>query len=255
MHAVFRRWRLLLVLAVAAAGPPTLAAQEQPPADAHYVASSRGEVYYWTGCAAWRRLAVANRRYFRTAAEAQAAGYRPSQTRGCAGPPESAAAGSGATTTKPARDERTSPAPAGTTACLVIRVYDGDTITCDGGRRVRLLLIDTPEMDQGAFGRLARNALLALVPLGTTVQLEYDVQTTDRYGRDLAYVHAPGVGMVNLALARQGFAMVAVYPPNVRHVDAIRAAVERARAERRGLWSGSAFECLPADHRAGRCRT
>jgi endonuclease YncB( thermonuclease family) len=248
MRALIRRLRPLLLLFLLALARPALGAQETPPTDAEYVASSRGEVYYWKGCGAWRRLAVQNRRYFRTAEEAQAAGYRPSQTRGCAGPPSSGAAGSA-----PITAPGTAPVTA-TTSCVVVRIYDGDTITCDGGRRVRLLLIDTPEMDQGEFGRLARNALLALVPLGTAVQLEYDVVQQDRYGRDLAYVYAPGVGMVNEALARQGFATIGIYPPNVRHVDAIRAAVAAARAEQRGLWIGSAFDCLPADHRAGRCR-
>jgi micrococcal nuclease len=59
--------------------------------------------------------------------------------------------------------------------------------------------------------------------------------------------------MVNAELVRQGYAVVSVCPPNVKYVDQLRAVQEAAQAERAGLWSGSAFECLPADHRAGRC--
>ena len=47
--------------------------------------------------------------------------------------------------------------------------------------------------------------------------------------------------MINRELVRRGMAVVAVYPPNVRHVALLRAAADSARAERAGLWSGSAF--------------
>ena len=58
----------------------------------------------------------------------------------------------------------------------------------------------------------------------------------------------------NRELARRGLAVVAVYPPNVKHLDVIRAAADSARRERRGLWGGSALECSPSDWRAGKCR-
>ena len=54
-----------------------------PPADAQFVASSRGKVYYWVGCNGWKGLAPVNLRFFKTAA-----GYRPSTQAGCAGPAE-----------------------------------------------------------------------------------------------------------------------------------------------------------------------
>ena len=60
--------------------------------------------------------------------------------------------------------------------------------------------------------------------------------------------------MINRELVRRGMAVMAVYPPNVRHVALLRATANSARAERAGLWSGSAFACEPADYRAGRCR-
>jgi micrococcal nuclease len=145
-------------------------------------------------------------------------------------------------------------------ACVVERVVDGDTFVClpelrsgAGGERVRLLLIDTPELAQRPFGAAARDTAAALLPPGTRVRLELDVSARDRFGRLLAYVWVDSV-MVNRELVRRGMAVVAVYPPNVRHVDALRAAADSARSERRGLLSGSAFDCAPADYRAGRCR-
>ncbi len=85
--------------------------------------------------------------------------------------------------------------------------------------------------------------------------LEYDVQREDRYGRTLAHVwtDAQDGTHLNLALARDGWAVAVVFPPNVRHLEAIRAAVSRARAERRGLWSDGAFTCEPIAHKRGDC--
>lgn len=138
--------------------------------------------------------------------------------------------------------------------CTVRRVIDGDTVECaEGAERIRLLLIDAPEMDQGDYGLRSKALLETLLPAGTDAAVEVDIQERDRYGRVLAYLYAPDGTMVNEELARAGYAVVSVYPPNVRYVERMRAAQVAAREGRRGLWSGSAFECLPADHRRGRC--
>lgn len=140
-----------------------------------------------------------------------------------------------------------------TIPCVVERVVDGDTVVCEDAGRVRLLLIDTPELDQGPFGEVAKVALEGLLPVGIRVGLETDVDTHDQYDRLLAYLFLPDGRMVNEVLLEMGVAVVSVYPPNVRHVDRFRSILEEARAARRGLWALGAFECLPADHRAERC--
>lgn len=141
---------------------------------------------------------------------------------------------------------------AGEPTCIVERVIDGDTFVCAGGERVRLLLIDAPEMDQPPFGASSKSAAEDLLPVGAVARLELDVDPRDRFGRLLAYAWVDST-LVNRALVRRGMAVVAVYPPNVRHVEAFRAASDSARAEGAGLWGRSGFECLPADHRADRC--
>jgi len=222
---------LLLLLAVPACS------QAPTGGEPSYVASSHGQVYYWFECEAWHTLSEANLRWFATAEEAEAAGYRPSGAPGCQGP------------------ERTAePGPAETGFCTVERIIDGDTLTCaEGAERIRLLLIDAPELSQGPYGRLARDAMFEILPPGERARVETDVQARDRYGRLLAYLYTATGVMANEEIVRAGFAVVSVHPPNVRHVERLRAAVEEARQARRGLWSGSAFECDPADHRAGRC--
>lgn len=141
---------------------------------------------------------------------------------------------------------------AATGTCRVTRIVDGDTVHCDR-LRIRLLLIDAPERKQAPFGRRATEALARLVPMGSTVRLEYDVDRTDRYGRTLAYLYTPNGTFVNEAMVREGYAVPLVYPPNVRHVERIRAAAAAARRARAGLWAVDAFACLPVDARKGRC--
>jgi micrococcal nuclease len=137
--------------------------------------------------------------------------------------------------------------------CLVERVADGDTFYCRDGRKVRLIGIDTPELAQGADGRLARDALRRLLPEGRTVRLELDAAPRDRYGRLLAHVWA-GDQLVNEAMVRGGWAMLYTVPPNVRYVRRLETAQQEARAARAGLWKHGGFECPPAEFRRGRCR-
>jgi micrococcal nuclease len=137
--------------------------------------------------------------------------------------------------------------------CVVQRVVDGDTLVCDSGDRIRLLLIDAPELSQRPFGGRARRELERLAPPGTTLGVELDVQPLDRYGRTLAYLWLSDGRMVNEELLLAGVAVVSVHPPNVRHVERLREAGVTARTEGAGLWATSAFDCEPHEHRAGRC--
>lgn len=217
----------------------TAAAQAVPP-DARFAASSRGQVYYPIGCPAWRELSPRNLLFFPSADAAEAAGYRPTTNRRCLGPSRLLEA--------PAEVDGRRVAG----GCVVVRIIDGDTVDCEGGARIRLLLIDAPETGQGSYGLRAKLALEELLAPGDTAGVEVDVEERDRYGRVLGHLHAHGV-WVNRALARAGYVVPLVYPPNVLHVEAIRAAADSARVERRGLWEVDAFECLPRDFRAGRC--
>ncbi|HEX2040844.1 MAG TPA: thermonuclease family protein [Acidimicrobiales bacterium] len=128
---------------------------------------------------------------------------------------------------------------------VVTRVVDGDTLRLRLARRhetVRLIGIDTPESVRPrapveCFGREAARRLRSLVPPGTQVRLERDVELRDRYDRLLAYVFRRRDGLfVNEALARDGFARTATIPPNQAYVDRFVDAVTDARAAERGLW-------------------
>lgn len=83
------------------------------------------------------------------------------------------------------------------------RWVDGDTIELTDGRRVRYIGINTPERDQPYYEE-ATEANRQLVG-NKEVQLEFDVETFDKYGRTLAYVWVDGV-MANLEIVHRGFA-------------------------------------------------
>ena len=133
----------------------------------------------------------------------------------------------------------------------VLEVFDGDTIRVllDGGgeETVRYLLIDTPELHhpqrgEEEMGREAARANRDLV-LGKKVRLEMDARTRDRYGRLLAYVWVPSQGgeiLTSTRLVELGYALPFVLPPNVKYVEAIRHACERARSLKAGLWRTAA---------------
>jgi micrococcal nuclease len=123
---------------------------------------------------------------------------------------------------------------------LVTKVIDGDTLILAGGKRVRLLGIDAPEM--GREGRPAQflayksKALLADLAQGKRVRLEYDQLRYDHYGRLLAYLFLPNKTMINAEILRQGLAHVYFHPPNVRYRETLLAAQTAAMDARRGLW-------------------
>jgi micrococcal nuclease len=123
---------------------------------------------------------------------------------------------------------------------LVAQVGDGDTVTIGSGQRVRLLGIDTPELERE--GRpadfLAHKAKAELAKLiqGRRVRLEYDHLRYDQYGRLLAFLFLPDGMMVNAELVRQGLAKVYIFPPNTRYQETLVAAQRQAIEARRGLW-------------------
>ena len=125
------------------------------------------------------------------------------------------------------------------------RVIDGDTIDVDiGGRieRVRLILVDTPEVHGTVecYGSEASAYVKSLVPGGAIMTLESDVSDRDRYGRLLRYVYLSDGRMLNEVLVRDGYATLATYPPDLKYVDRIRSAEQYARDSGLGLWSACA---------------
>jgi micrococcal nuclease len=122
----------------------------------------------------------------------------------------------------------------------VTRVTDGDTIVLEGGIKLRYIGINAPESVDPrrplqCFGKEASTRNRELVE-GKLIQLEKDVNETDRYGRLLRYVYIDGM-MINEQLVREGYAIASAYPPDVKHQEQLRAAERVARENKLGLWA------------------
>jgi len=138
---------------------------------------------------------------------------------------------------------------------VVERHTDGDTLWVADHVKVRLIGIDTPETHDPAeavqcFATEAAAFLEELLPLGTEVRLEYDVERLDQYERALAYIYRTSDDLfVNAEMVRRGYAMAYTVPPNVAHVDELVALQKEAREAQRGLWGSCETPIPPA--RAG----
>ena len=131
----------------------------------------------------------------------------------------------------------------------VVEVIDGDSIrvrfVSGTVRSVRYIGIDTPETPWSpraprggeCFWREAKDANEDLVD-GRRVQLRYDAERQDRYGRLLAYVRRrPDGRFRNEHLIAEGLARPLAIRPNIRHARRFEELATRARRQRRGMWA------------------
>ncbi|MCA2981732.1 MAG: thermonuclease family protein [Myxococcaceae bacterium] len=133
----------------------------------------------------------------------------------------------------------TPPSVCGPSSAIVKRAIDGDTLELTDGRRVRLLLVDTPETTGGkmdCFGAQAVQFTSERVT-GQMVELTYDERgCTDRFGRTLAYVKVGGVEL-NRALVEQGYACTLyVSPAGSSRRDEFETYESQAKTSRLGVW-------------------
>lgn len=119
----------------------------------------------------------------------------------------------------------------------VLRVVDGDTFKCmiDGKEQtVRLIGVDTPESvnpneeKNTVEGKIASEYTKKYLE-NRDVELEFDIQKTDKYGRVLAYVWNDDT-MFNFKLIRDGIAKPMTIAPNVKYSEIIKN-LERAAVE------------------------
>ena len=147
---------------------------------------------------------------------------------------------------RPAGDSDTPPKRAQTSLARVTSVTDGDTINVRAYRprrrsyRVRLIGIDTPETQNRdeCGGADASRSMRALAPRGRRVKLRTDPtqDTTDRFGRLLAYVYA-GRRQLNVTQVSRGWSATYVYRGSRFQQYARFTRAERvARRRDRGVW-------------------
>lgn len=132
----------------------------------------------------------------------------------------------------------------GTSTALVVYVIDGDTIEvvfADSPNpvRVRYIGIDTPEPystpvpECGSGEASARNQELVS---GKNVTLVPGIDSTDQYGRLLAYVYVDEM-FVNKTLVAEGYATVLMFKPNTQYQTEFTNLYKIAQQEKLGIWS------------------
>ena len=141
-----------------------------------------------------------------------------------------------------------------TEQAVVQRIVDGDTFEADVAGRpttIRLLNIDTPETkdpnrDVECLGPEASARLARMIPVGTTVQLAFDVERLDRYDRTLAAVYDGQDRLVNAEIAREGLGTAVKVGDNDRYYDDVAEAQQEARTAGRGLYADSLACTVPS---------
>ncbi len=135
----------------------------------------------------------------------------------------------------------------------VIRIIDGDTFEAavDGRTTtVRLLNVDTPETKDPdspveCLGPEATAGLEQLLPVGSKVRLELDVEPLDKYGRTLAGVFNTDGTLVNAEVARLGLGVPVLIEPNKKFYPPVEKAFAESRTAGIGL-NAADIPCLPA---------
>ena len=125
----------------------------------------------------------------------------------------------------------------------VKRVVDGDTIILETGERVRLLGVNTPEVNHPkkaveAFGKEASEFTQRMVE-GKLVRLETDLPASanDKHSRIRAYVFLQDGTHLNAEIIRQGYGFAVSGRTPLKYEYEFRRLEQEAREKRRGLWA------------------
>lgn len=132
-------------------------------------------------------------------------------------------------------------ASANTLSGKVVAVLDGDTITVlheNQQTRVRIAGIDAPEKRQ-AFGQRSKQSMSDCA-FGKEVEIDW--KKLDRYGRTIGKVVADGVdcGLRQIELGMAWHYKAYAKEQSREDREAYASAEEKAKSERRGLWSDTA---------------
>ena len=122
----------------------------------------------------------------------------------------------------------------------VAKAVSGDTVRLDSGAEVRYTSVRAPDLmspskdiENYAKESLEFNRSLAE---GQQVRVEWGYRIRDRKGRYEGYIWREDGTLLNLEILKQGYAKLAIEPPNLEHAKELRDAAFSARREQKGLW-------------------
>jgi len=133
---------------------------------------------------------------------------------------------------------------------LVVRVYDGDTVKLANGDSIRLIGINTPEMnyDTGTpepYAKKAKRFLEKLV-LKNKIGIKYGAEKTDRYKRKLAHIFLLDGTNLQYEILKSGLAFNISIPPNLRRHNCYFNAEKTARNNNLGIWKSPHYKPVKA---------
>ncbi|OHC74391.1 MAG: nuclease (SNase) [Rhodospirillales bacterium RIFCSPLOWO2_12_FULL_58_28] len=127
-------------------------------------------------------------------------------------------------------------------AARVTEIIDGDTITLDDGRQVRLVGIQAPKLPLGRrdfktwpLADEAKHALEKMIS-GRVVELRHGGEKIDRHGRTLAHLFLENGVWAQGEMLKAGMARVYTFPDNREMAASMYAIEHMARQDRRGIW-------------------
>jgi micrococcal nuclease len=142
---------------------------------------------------------------------------------------------------------------------LVTAVHDGDTVSIKAKsfigiplkiERIRLIGIDAPELKQEPWGRRAKRHLKKLISESNwVVNVEFDVEQRDKYGRLLCYLWDKNGRLINERMLEDGYAVLYTLPPNVKYAERFTAAQKKAQSKNAGIWGKGGIKKSPEEWR------
>ncbi|MFW5976601.1 MAG: thermonuclease family protein [Bacillota bacterium] len=124
----------------------------------------------------------------------------------------------------------------------VSKIIDGDTIEIESGEKIRLIGIDTPELNSDNnsgseyYGKRAKKYIKKLIGKDQIVYLEYGEEVRDSYDRLLAYIYLPDGTFLNARILREGYSYLLTVPPNIKYLNLLEEIAKKAREKNKGLW-------------------
>jgi endonuclease YncB( thermonuclease family) len=136
-------------------------------------------------------------------------------------------------------------------------VIDGDTVILTDKRHIRLIGINTPELnhdDKKASEVGAEEARISLIDMlenHDNIWLIYGEERLDRHGRTLAHLYLDNGLNVQARMLSQGLAMPLRIPPNIALSDCYSQISMLAKRDHLGLWSLDRYKTHPVSSLTG----
>lgn len=127
----------------------------------------------------------------------------------------------------------------------VAEVVDGDTVRLANGQLLRYLGLNTAEsriktgeewIERDSIWAKKASEFNIKLTAGKKINIEYDKQKKDTYGRLLGYAFINGE-FVNELILREGLAVIDIRAPNFKYLNRLSSAFKQSQDDRSGIWS------------------